>query len=701
MPNEDGRQISETQKALLAAQTLFEQGNRAAAAPIFANILSQVDEDSAEAALCLSNLSDIHEFNGDIRSAIDYSIKLIHHPTQQKSAAIVAAHTERAAEMLTQLGETSEADKLREEIARMQQGERELMHGVPDQDEEAPAWLMHALKNAAYRCLERAGRSRAERSTREQQEQSRTASDLTGMDAASALEEWHHTTSDMLSRLGQMFPTQSNAAESAVHQPRPNAGPHAYTQTAEEPALDASSSPPARRIEMPEEALDSDSAAAIEQDSAKAGIMDVAYNVGAKISSAKKESEGAPNIKSIRPLQTDRAGTAANSLRAAEAGGAPPMPGMFDMLYSLGAKFSFLKSPEPDFGRPQEIEEERPQQKASVGLAIVVIAIVAFIAAWNLIPRAGNPVHEYAHSDHQFKDASQDKMVSLLSPAECELRTGQETKRVKLCYYFGDWRDVLTIMFGQPHSHSYFLRRLDNVLLDPSGTELFVADSPEIQLCERCQLMMQDVNSYFEDHKAYPPKFESMQSVDWSYENPYTQDKQKEHPAIAPLTFGAGSTDQEVDDERADFYEKVSGEKFWDVQHIMRPGQIRCFNAIFKSSRGNINAFVIGVADSKGKVINGDQPQSAFCLISEDGKQKPIEAAKLPDNVVVWMAEKPLDFGVQNMIENGAAWVLGFIAILTVFMALSPGQPKRKKAFLLLISAIFAASAVFYFVWKR
>src|SRR5579871_1997435 len=104
MASEDGRQISETQKALQAAQMLYEQGNATAAEPIFKNILAQVPEDSAEAALCLSNLTDIYEVRGDLRSALTCGLQLVHHPTQQKSQAVVCAHAERAANMMSQLG---------------------------------------------------------------------------------------------------------------------------------------------------------------------------------------------------------------------------------------------------------------------------------------------------------------------------------------------------------------------------------------------------------------------------------------------------------------------------------------------------------------------------------------------------------------------------------------------------------------------
>ncbi len=109
-------ELTETGKALQVAQMLVEQGNMAAAEPIFKNILQKKGSLTLEGALCLSNLAVIAEARGDIRAAVDCNLRLFGCAQEYKPIphALKQAHAKRAAELFLLIGQTDEAERLLE-----------------------------------------------------------------------------------------------------------------------------------------------------------------------------------------------------------------------------------------------------------------------------------------------------------------------------------------------------------------------------------------------------------------------------------------------------------------------------------------------------------------------------------------------------------------------------------------------------------
>src|SRR5581483_11510093 len=120
----------------------------------------------------------------------------------------------------------------------------------------------------------------------------------------------------------------------------------------------------------------------------------------------------------------------------------------------------------------------------------------------------------------RYQDARQDKQIWLENSRECALRAGTEKAPYKLRYYFGDWRDDLTLMFGRATQRYSFLEKNRLGLKDPDGTLLYRADGREFQTAQRVQLMLQDVNSFFAERKRYPKSLDDL-GVDWSFKNPF------------------------------------------------------------------------------------------------------------------------------------------------------------------------------------
>src|ERR1700722_381684 len=92
---------TEIKNRLKSAQSLFQQGDLAAAQPIFEKVLANVGEDSLEATLCLSNLVDIYESKGNLKSAIDCGSRLLRQPLVPTVAAVKAS---QLSEMMRQVG---------------------------------------------------------------------------------------------------------------------------------------------------------------------------------------------------------------------------------------------------------------------------------------------------------------------------------------------------------------------------------------------------------------------------------------------------------------------------------------------------------------------------------------------------------------------------------------------------------------------
>jgi hypothetical protein len=352
---------------------------------------------------------------------------------------------------------------------------------------------------------------------------------------------------------------------------------------------------------------------------------------------------------------------------------------------------------EVDASLPQN-PGDGPRNNAAVNfLAILAIIGCIIFAVWKVSPRSGDADKLYDKLPHRYKDASQNMVLNLSNLHTIELTSGSDTVQSDLQYYFGDWRDMLTLAFTTSISPPYFLYYTPGGLKDQNNTTFYVADGPELQLSSRCRFLLDDANEYFEENKKYPEVVtDGFKPVDITYQNPYTKKPMDIQYVFSKI--GKGESDEAVDGDRAEFYHNASKAQFWNTATPkMPPGGIKCISAVFKSQRGDINSFVVTAADRNGDVLTGREPQSAYRLVAEDGKEKVQDQPKLDRNFTAWLTEVPIT-ARDTFVLNNLSWML-FGAISFVALALGLGSPRKGPArpIWFSISGFFGLIAAFYF----
>lgn len=344
------------------------------------------------------------------------------------------------------------------------------------------------------------------------------------------------------------------------------------------------------------------------------------------------------------------------------------------------------------FSEPQKLEAPQRQGSALVGvLALLAVVAIGGIAAWNLTPRAGDPQALFLRSPHRYKDASQTKLMWWVSPKEAELTTGSAKQHANLKFYFNDWRDIVTIMFGQINERYAYVKSYDTLLQDGNGTILYDAESPEAQLGDRAVLIRDDAEAYFQKNKKYPTdtKFTP------KYENPYVK-KEMKQPVFTNVSFGSAQN-EEGEKQRAEFYAAVATGQFWQDQKIkLEAGDIACCNAIFKSARGDINSFVVTAAGTDGTLLGGLESGTVFELASEDGKARKVELPKDKCSTV-WITVRPIPPQLTFWLQNGASLAFLLCSVFSLSFGLSSSKKDPSRGVWFIASGASALVAALYF----
>jgi len=691
----DNAQLSETQKVLRAAQMLFDQGKIAAAEAIFKNILAEVGDESLEGALCLSNLTDIHEAKGDLPSALDCGLRLLRHTRQKQPLAVEAARAEQASELMTRLGQRSEAAQMKQHAERIYQRaepSQPLVH-TQQLDPGDPNWLIHSLKNGAYKAFERSRRQKFEQKQHASQEPSKVEEQafVAPPQSTNLIDHGLQLTpetkpdrqdAEFLSD-GDGDGVEQYGRETLSSSPSRRDSPRAAEQKFSwQPDGDTDDSSDAATAEAP---LDTSNR-----------NPDRAPPPAVRNSEMRADPRAEPSV--VRdskgpdpPSRPTNRHTRTASLRGLDAA---PGPSPTEAVAGLFSRFMAPTTNEIESAPQNPTEYRRPNRALNFMASLAIIAVVVF-AAWRFTPRVGDADALFARMPHRFIDAPRSTVLTLHKVHELELSSGSDSVQANLEYYFGDWRDLLTLTFFNTGPAPYFLSQDAAGLKDQDGTMFYISDSPELQLAQRTKFLLDDANSYFQEHGAYPSKIDQFRPVDITYDNPITK-KKKQTIDFVLLKFGNGTSDQDADDARAQFYQKIADPQFWNTEQKIAPGGIKCMTAIFKSKRGDINSFVVSAAGATGEVLTGSQRFSAFRLASEDGKEREQKPPPLRHNFTAWLTVKPITTQLNFWLNNAAWMALGAIAFMTLSLGLSSAKRGADRPTWFLSSGIFALAAAFY-----
>jgi hypothetical protein len=226
-----------------------------------------------------------------------------------------------------------------------------------------------------------------------------------------------------------------------------------------------------------------------------------------------------------------------------------------------------------------------------------------------------------------------------------------------------------------------------------------------------------DSNAYFEQHKSYPTTVAdiSHSKSPWPYLNPFDKQKtdqtenqpkegkgikpprQKEAPQLFVESFGSETDDVATDKLRPRFYIDLGSGEFWKDKRKLHPGEIACCNAQFKSSRGNINSFVITVAGRDGEPLRVGDAQTAYFIASEDGRPRKRDTINLKTPSAVWILVKPMDPGMQFWLKETASIVFLLAAVLCLSIWLSCSKKDPTKGLWMFGTAVCAVLSALYF----
>jgi hypothetical protein len=623
----------EIKRRLRSGQSFFEQGDFNAAQPIFENVLTDVEEDTIEGALCLSNLVDIYETKGNLQSAIDCGQRLMRAPLVPAVAALRAA---QLAELARQTGQgqlaaslLQESERWKKTTMRMQgtpapMPRRSVFESEPDFEVECN-WLGDALKSGAYALLERAAMQihtgEFERNIRERQAYAHS-------DQSADYADWlRHLVSDR-----QKFQQRvaSELAQMSAREPK---------------KLDVTKLRTGKKAE-------------VKEDKQKVRAL---------------------------PPDAEREKALAAALRTRGTSKRPPSPNLFMLICDWCARMR------PKNVRPAA-EHKTPQtpgqtQAMLMNLAVVAAALCfAVFAAWNYLPRIGNASDDWANMPHRFLNPTQHRQLILSSPHNLEMDGGPKGRQeCRLVYYFGDWRDVVSLAFGAPN---YYLQKIPLGLRDQNGTVYYATNTPEVVLAERCQLLMQDMKTFFSQHQKYPEDKFQLSQIDWQYDNPYTNGKD----TVILSSFSVGSetaAETKVNESRNAFCKDVSTPQFWNKKH-MHPGEIACIKATFVTARGSITVIAVSAAGREGKVMGAN---TAFRLVAEDGEARFEEPAKVHDSSNACILEAPLSTQERRVIDSASIVLAGLISLFLFAQArhTPPGSKARSYLFIGLgLSVVYA-----------
>jgi hypothetical protein len=392
------------------------------------------------------------------------------------------------------------------------------------------------------------------------------------------------------------------------------------------------------------------------------------------------------------PAPSPRSSTRTSELRSLDAPSQDPSNFFAAFMHRILGP----TSNELDASLPQNPGDGPRNNPAINFLAVLGIIGCILFSVWKVTPRSGDADKVYEKLPHRYKDAAQTTVLNLVNVHTVELTSGSDTVQADLQYYFGDWRDMMTLAFTTSVSPPYFLYYTPGGLKDQNNTTFYVADGPELQLSSRCRFLLDDANAYFQENKKYPEVVEDgFKPVDITYQNPFTKKPQDIQYIYSKI--GKGESDEAVDADRGEFYRNSSRAKFWNTSTPkIPPGGIKCISAVFTSQRGDINSFVVTAADRSGDVLTGREPLSAFRLIAEDGKEKVQDQPQLAHNFTAWLTQVPIT-AQDSFILNNLPWmVFGGVSFLS--LALGLGSPRRGpvRPIWFSISGMFGVIAAFY-----
>ena len=650
-------QPTEAEKALQVALMLLEQGNVSAAEPILKSVLASAGDQSMVGAMCLTSLSQIYEQRGDMRAAIDTSMRILKNRQdyQQMPSSMHAVYAERTAQLLTFVGDAKNAQQYR-------QMADDLMSDRSDSD-VAPA-VGHPQKGPG-------------------------ASEWLMQNLYSSVSKLTYNKSAIPSLSQSQESESSKFDETADNSPRSRAKPQR---------------PAGKQGGAGENEKPSDRGVQYVDDERGFDINDALFSVGTMgkgvvPKSDKQEPAGrgvtkpsGARKKSTRKNEREESKPQAVAKNAKRMVAKPAKrvkrPSNSDDGPSLFEKMGEWMGGNDDakFSQPQKIENQRAETKVLSLIGSFVIVGLLFAAAWNIIPRVGNADFEFQSMPHKFQDAAQTKYMFLINKKECELVAGPVTQKLKLNFYFGDWRDMVCLSFGQLLDKFNVMERDRFGLRDRDGTLLYSADGPEIELVKRIDLMTADLNNHYQQTNHYPSKIADLKGTNWTFKNPFS--KEKEDPTIVTKSFGS-ETDQEATDKaRQKFYDELSSGKFWQDKYEPHSGGIACCSALFKSARGNISTFVITALGRDGEPLTGPVPDSRFFAASEDGRTRKEPVSKLPEATGLWIAVKPIDSQFYFWLKEVPGIVFAIFTLISLGTTLSLSKRDSTRNLWVFITAV-------------
>jgi hypothetical protein len=333
---------------------------------------------------------------------------------------------------------------------------------------------------------------------------------------------------------------------------------------------------------------------------------------------------------------------------------------------------------------------------------ILIFGVIAFfIVGLFMLPYKGKPISQFNGMPHYYRTVDGTKAITL-SLVSCKIdSSGEEAKLFPYKFYFGDWREIIFLAFGQLPEKQYWLTDKKTALIDDSGIPFYDAGGAEPKLYKAMESISRAVSAFYTAHgNKYPTSGEDLGAADLTYGNPYT--KQNAVANIQTTAWGDPTT-KAGEKARASIYGKLLTGEPWENEKQLKPGAINCLSVQIETSRGPIQAFFIQAGDESGKPIMGANPGECCYFALEDGKGVYAKSDPLPFKVdstmrkkLVVILEEPISSGMAYIIRNAACWLFSFLAFVAAAAYFALPKRSQGKAIAIGLIVVFRALGFLY-----